>query len=356
MPPAPTSPCPVLLPIPAAVWGPRSSKPVVGHVWVEREVDVPVLRSDARCRVAHQDERGVLRAMADGTCADGIHRRTLVPSPTHGGRYAPFALVDVPGATERGSFRVVRCDSLPGTTPLGPAPDDGGVLAASSVLSAGHTITMARQSTLKARHGDGRPDGAHGFPVPSNDRASAGDGFALAPGRRWRALDPDFEVRLLDALARDLALVDGEPAMRAPRPCVVVSVGPYSRDRTVKVSVVYPDLVETPFYDVHLVLPWEALGWIDGELRDAMDAGGPLAGVDRVAPPLAPPPEGSVVAPPPPDEILRTRNRRVARPCVQLQHALRRWGLDLVRRHSPAPPSAPTLDTSPLDALPSFGA
>lgn len=285
-----TVPVTVRLPVPASVTGPRSGAPVHGYVWVDRIVEVASYGSEARCVVGQPGVGDLDGRTIRGACAGGGHWRSGADMGIveRGGVVRPFSLV------------VPHLRPGPGEpSHLVDVGVGGRVTAADGrchdVREAARAALVGRrtaQRTLRRRHGTTDS-------VVPGDPLDTVDPFDLKPDRDAVPLDPYFEDVVLEAVRRDVALVDGVPMVRsAPPETVVVVTTPIAGGRAIKTCIAYAETFVVDTCDVALVLPPTMADRILDEVEDAMRVG-PLSGLPLVTPVSEGRFEGSVVTPAP---------------------------------------------------------
>lgn len=320
-----TTPVRVTLPLPASVRNPRTGAERCGFAWFERVVDVPDLESEARVNVPMTNLKGEGSPNSfRGACAGGGHWRRLGEKAITGGALVPFVLGT--GLDRRSgavATTVVR-RSAGRTRSLGRSPrvQETRALAVAADVRHGHD-----QHNLYRFHG---VRGRKVF-VP--------EPFALKPGHEATLLDPAFEAHLMDRACTELAIVDGEPMLRADPPSVVVVVQPSLR---VDVRVRYADFVDAPLGSAVALCPHESLDdiirSIDAEIgRPAASPSWTVGwrddGVD------------GRVATPTPSELISVHDPVSARRHAMDQHRFERLGAWFEREVSPTlVPAPPDLD------------
>ena len=236
----------VSLPVPAAVRGPRSVRHRYGWIWVERDVEVPNLRSEATCTVlpAVRRHRGAQRA--SGACADGRHWRTTTSHPhREGSSFRPFKLVRVGGRAPTAAFEVEATGTLGNVVTVGPKGDRA-VRAASRAIEWPTAVDGATQAQLRRAFGTtesvGSLTSASGTHLPFDLKSSA---VATTFD------DGAFEATLTDRVRERIAVVDGVPMVASPPPVTIVT----ARGADLHVDVGYADHHPMSVRDAATVLP-----------------------------------------------------------------------------------------------------
>ena len=281
----PETPITVRIPVPASVRGPRSGKEAVGFVWVDREVEVPVLESEGRCSFPVRADDPVGSRVSPwprvhGACAGGAHWRG-----EGNWRYGampgvrPYVLSTRLEASARSMDDLVPY--VDWTTPLHTRAwtaydgSDRLVRDASLATARGLGMSVAKQAALVRTHGAG----CRGTTQDDMDRP-----FDLKPNVRVRYVDPEFEAAILHRVRERTATVDGEVMVRSTPPELLVTLSREGRGGapTVAVSRGYADLEHKDHDEVVIALPISAAGWIYDALRDAVGANGALEGFHLV--------------------------------------------------------------------------
>ena len=254
-------PITVRIPVPSAVRGPRRGRPTYGYVWVDREIEVPSLGSEATCVVNQESMVPYSARAVRGACAGGSHwRHGSDLGIAVGGIVKPFSLgVDGPIGLRTGLTvdRGVRSRVTVA---------DGRVErvrhASASILERLGLHQRALWRSFAAREG-GSSDDPDGHLHP----------FGLRDGAFAEPLDRSFEEIVLDAARRDLAVVDGTVSVRSDPPETVLALAVYESRIVARTSVAYADAYELDVHHVATPLPLGAVGWIEDELAAARSDG-----------------------------------------------------------------------------------
>ena len=221
----------VLLPVPSMVSG-RTGRGRPGWTWVEREVEVPTLASDARCEVPApkplcSDVRDEDRPVR-GACAGGSHWREV---RTRSGAVRPFRLSDRILARENHPSVDVAWSGFGRRRAVDPS--DRTVEGTSHSISRTHGVTLAAQALLMR---------TYGAPGTQTRRDHVDVPYVLKPTAVATPLDPAFVELLLDRARSMLASVDGEPMVRSAPPEFVVVARHWGTGGVAGVRLTYADM------------------------------------------------------------------------------------------------------------------
>lgn len=247
-----------------------------GWGWERLTVDVPDLRSDARCTVVADGFSAYAKKTArrvEGACAGGAHWRALAPG-ARGAVPTPFEFVPDEGLEyerDKGARPLV----------LDHARWNGGE---------GRDRALSPRTASDLRRASGRVAAAHGLTVKNVAAArrvmdagtftgsyeGAEEVWSPHPSVRSTPLAPGLTDLARDVVRRNYAFVDGEPMMASPPPRAIVMALHFQEE--IRVGVGYDEIVDPPFTGCTVTVPLAAGDELERALTEVVAPGGRFEG------------------------------------------------------------------------------